>query len=73
MNFYFNYFSTIGREHINCHLSTVNTLAKSKTFHYLCTINHKECIMSDQSQQPIELHCRAVLHLSPEHFTIRGW
>lgn len=28
--------------------------------------------MSDQSQQPIELHCRAVLHLSPEHFTIRG-
>ena len=33
---------------------------------------HKECIMSDQSPQPIELHCRAVLHLSPEHFTIRG-
>ena len=27
--------------------------------------------MSDTTQQPIELHCRAVLHLSPEHFTIR--
>ena len=28
MNFYFNYFSTIGREQINCLLSTVHTLAK---------------------------------------------
>ena len=28
MNFYFNYFSDIGREQINCLLSTVHTLAK---------------------------------------------
>ena len=25
MNFYFNYFASIGREHINCLLSTVHT------------------------------------------------
>ena len=25
MNFYFNYFAFIGREHINCLLSTVHT------------------------------------------------
>ena len=28
--------------------------------------------MDHTTQQPIELHCRAVLHLSPEQFTIRG-
>ena len=28
--------------------------------------------MDNTTQQPIELHYRAVLHLSPEHFTIRG-
>lgn len=27
--------------------------------------------METPTQQPIELHCRAILHLSPEQFTIR--
>ena len=38
MNFYFNYFSFIGREQVNCHLSSV-ILAKMNQNHYL--LHHK--------------------------------
>ena len=46
-------------------------LHKPKLFTTFTPSKPIECIMDHTTPQPIELHCRAVLHLSPEHFTIR--
>ena len=71
MNFIHKHFSHRRESAFNWKLETGNLLHISKPFRTFAFTIQNACTMDTPNQQPIELHCRAILHLYPDQFTIR--